>query len=76
VQLKEEVTANPTHPFQPWIDFYARSEATQQLVQRLDQWADGAHADERARMTDHFLTSCRMEYLFWEMAYNLEAWPV
>jgi thiaminase/transcriptional activator TenA len=76
VQLKEEVTGEPAHPFQPWIDFYAGSETTQQLVQRLDQWAAGAHADERARMADHFLTSCRMEYLFWEMAYNLEAWPV
>jgi thiaminase/transcriptional activator TenA len=76
VQLKEEVTPNPAHPFQPWIDFYAGSETTQQLVQRLDRWAEEANADERARMADHFLTSCRMEYLFWEMAYNLEAWPV
>jgi thiaminase/transcriptional activator TenA len=76
VQLKEEITPNASHPFQPWIDFYARSETTQQLMHRLDQWAETANADERARMTDHFLTSCRMEYLFWEMAYNLEAWPV
>jgi thiaminase/transcriptional activator TenA len=73
---------NLIHLFKPdsylllWIDFYAHSETTQQLVQRLDQWAAGAHADEWVRMADHFLTSCRMEYLFWEMAYNLEAWPV
>lgn len=76
MQLKEEVTPDPAHPFQSWIDFYASSESTQQLVQRLDQWADGVSADERAWMADHFLTSCRMEYLFWEMAYKLEAWPV
>ena len=39
-------------------------------------YAEQAHTAEKARMADHFLTSCRMEYMFWDMAYTLESWPV
>jgi thiaminase (transcriptional activator TenA) len=27
-------------------------------------------------MRQHFLLSCQLEYMFWDMAYNLEEWPV
>ncbi len=28
------------------------------------------------RMKDHFIKSCELEYLFWEMAYAQEKWPL
>ncbi|MCE2463663.1 MAG: thiaminase II [Dehalococcoidia bacterium] len=42
----------------------------------LDQEAAGANPRERAAMRDAFITSSRYEYLFWDMAYKQEGWPV
>jgi len=36
--------------------------------------ASGAHV--REKMKHHFIISSRYEYLFWEMAYRKEGWPV
>jgi len=62
-----------------WIEMYADPEFARladwcrALVDRL---AEPASPDQRARMEDAFLTSSRYEYLFWEMAWRREAWPV
>jgi thiaminase/transcriptional activator TenA len=59
-----------------WIDMYASSEFAA-LAAWLRELLDtlGSTADEE-RLTEIFCTSARYEYLFWEMAYRLEAWPV
>ena len=78
-RLQQEVKPDDSHPFKPWIDFYAAhgsEEISESFLGRLDAYAKQAHVAEKARMEDHFLTSCRMEYMFWDMAYNLESWPV
>ncbi len=41
----------------------------------MEELAAHASEDERRRMMDHFLTSSRYEYLFWEAAYTMEQWP-
>lgn len=77
--LKEEVQPDESHPFRDWIEFYADDAVGQictEFSTRLDRLAADAGEAERARMRDHYLTSCRMEYMFWSMAYNLEDWPV
>jgi thiaminase (transcriptional activator TenA) len=62
-----------------WVRMYADPEfATlaawcRALVDRLAAGADDA---TRRRMEESFLTSSRYEYLFWEMAWRLETWPV
>jgi thiaminase (transcriptional activator TenA) len=62
-----------------WIRMYADPEFAalarwcRELVDRLAAGADDA---TRRRMGDAFLTSSRYEYLFWEMAWRLETWPV
>jgi len=70
----------PAEPrYAKWILTYADPEFAalagwcRELVDRL-----GAGADEvgRRRMADAFLTSSRYEYLFWDMAWRLETWPV
>ena len=79
LKLQQEVKPDASHPFKPWIDFYAAhgsEEVSESFLSRLDAYAEQAREAEKARMEDHFLTSCRMEYMFWDMAYNLEAWPV
>jgi thiaminase/transcriptional activator TenA len=61
-----------------WIDMYSSAEFAE-----LATWCRGL-VDEVAtalpegalrRMEDAFLTSCRYEYLFWEMAWREESWP-
>ena len=42
----------------------------------LDQEAEEAGPRERQAMREAFLTSCRYEYMFWQMAYGQESWPV
>ena len=37
---------------------------------------DSASAEEQAAMETAYVTSLRLEYQFWDMAWNLEKWPV
>lgn len=43
------------------------------LVDRLGRAVGEA---ERERMREHFVTSSRYEYLFWNQAWKLEEWPL
>jgi thiaminase/transcriptional activator TenA len=70
----------PAEPrYARWIDTYADPEFAalaawcRELVDRLGAGTDTAG---RRRMAEAFLTSSRYEYLFWDMAWRLEAWPV
>jgi thiaminase/transcriptional activator TenA len=50
--------------------------AVQWLKEQMERLSDGVSAEERARLTEIFVTSTRYEWMFWEMCYNGEAWPV
>jgi thiaminase/transcriptional activator TenA len=66
-------------PYAKWVLTYADPEFAalagwcRELVDRLAAGADEAARD---RMEAAFLTSSRYEYLFWDMAWRLETWPV
>ncbi|WP_106768737.1 thiaminase II [Paenibacillus faecalis] len=77
-KLVDEVQPDRNHPFYEWIDFYGNQaeDATAYFRNRLDAWAQEATATERNRMAEHFMLSCQLEYMFWEMAYREEQWPV
>ena len=66
-----------TMPFYAqWVDMYASPEfaaLATWLRELLDSLA-GTASEER--LVEIFRTSARYEYLFWEMAYRLERWPV
>jgi len=62
-----------------WIRMYASPEMQEiafWACSLLDRLAEDAGAAERARMTEAFLASSRYEYLFWEMAWTMQQWPV
>lgn len=62
-----------------WIRTYAAPEfgaLATWLRQLLDDLARQASSAEQRRLTQLFLDSCRYEYLFWDMAYRQEAWPL
>jgi thiaminase/transcriptional activator TenA len=40
-----------------------------------DAVADRASDDARAAMRDAFVTSSRLEWMFWDSAYRRETWP-
>ncbi|HJY83158.1 MAG TPA: thiaminase II [Candidatus Binatia bacterium] len=73
----------PSLPADPlyaeWIQAYS-SEGfgahVQQQLDLIDRLAVEVSSVERERLQEHFVQSCRYEYLFWEQAYQQEGWPV
>lgn len=70
----------PNEPiYQTWIDTYGSewfTELVHEQINRLDEIAATVTEAERERMKGHFLKSSQYEYMFWEMAYTLEKWPM
>ena len=77
-RLMDEVRPDESHPFYEWICFYGNQieDVTFKYRERVDAWAKVATAAERERMIEHFMLSCQLEYMFWDMAYTQEQWPV
>jgi thiaminase/transcriptional activator TenA len=62
-----------------WIEQYAAVEfqqAANWLREEMDRLAAGASAARRGRLRELFLLSSRYEWMFWEMCWRGEAWPV
>ena len=59
-----------------WIDMYASPEfaALAGWLRELLDALNGTASEER--LAEIFCASARYEYLFWDMAYRLENWPV
>ncbi|TNJ57651.1 thiaminase II [Paenibacillus hemerocallicola] len=72
--------AKPDEPiYREWIAAYGGEwfkELVQEQIDRLDAIADTVTEADRERMQRSFLISSRYEYLFWDMAYKKEQWPV
>jgi thiaminase/transcriptional activator TenA len=67
------------HPYWDWLMLYASpefAEVQEWMRERVDEWVTGAGADEKRRMEQAFLISSRYEWMFWEMAWKEEQWPV
>lgn len=65
------------NPYQRWIDTYGGKEfadAVEQAINLCDQAAFETTQGIRQKMTEAFITSSRMEYHFWESAYDLKKW--
>ncbi|HET9962441.1 MAG TPA: thiaminase II [Nitrospiraceae bacterium] len=67
------------HPYRDWLLLYASPEfeAVQEWMRsKIDVWARVAGHEEKKRMEQSFLISSKYEWMFWEMAWNEEKWPV
>ena len=76
-RLKDSTPAEPI--YQEWIAAYGGEwfkELVEEQINRLDELAEKATEEEKARMLEYFIISSQYEYSFWEMAYTLEKWPV
>jgi len=66
------------NPFALWIDTYASDEfqtAVEAAEAAANRAAKTVHADLRRRMLALFKRSVEFEWMFWDAAYRLEAWP-
>ncbi|MFO0774231.1 MAG: thiaminase II [Nitrospiraceae bacterium] len=67
------------HPYRDWLMLYASPEfeAVQRWMRKkVDEWATQASQAERRRMEEAFVISSRYEWMFWEMAWTEETWPI
>lgn len=65
--------------YREWIAAYQRgllAESTAAWCGFVDHSAAGGGPDLHAAMRRAFLTSFRYEWMFWDMAYRREAWPI
>ena len=70
---------SPNRLFQRWIDEYASEgydETVRTFLDIVDEVADGESARTRAAMIQHYMTTSRYEWMFWDMGYRQQAWPV
>lgn len=77
--LKETGDTSANNPYRDWIQMYASEEFKQLgdwLRNLLDSKAAGANATDQARWTGLFLAGSRYEYMFWQMCWEEEQWPV
>jgi thiaminase/transcriptional activator TenA len=70
---------SPDPLYQQWIDTYSDEpfgRIVQDVLHLTDRIGHTLSASEQAGMGRHFVTTSRYEWMFWDMGYRQEAWPV
>lgn len=65
------------NPYQKWIETYGGEEfgiAVQKAINICDKAAENTTGEMRERMTQAFVTSSRLEFDFWQGAYENRRW--
>lgn len=67
------------NPYRAWIETYADpafAASAEQATAICDELAASTGEETRRRMTELFVRCTRMEWLFWDSAWNLETWKI
>lgn len=67
------------NPYQDWINTYAGEEfalLVKTAITICDEAAATCTPEQQKAMTEAFIASCRLEWLFWDSAWRLERWVV
>jgi thiaminase/transcriptional activator TenA len=70
---------SPNPRYQQWIDTYGGEEfgdVVREVLAVADALGPGLAPSERALVHRHFRATSRYEWMFWDMGYRREAWPV
>jgi len=70
---------SPNRRYQQWIDTYGAEEygdVVRDVIAVADGLGPGLGPAERALVHRHFRTTSRYEWMFWDMGYRKEGWPV
>ena len=76
-ELERRGSPNPLYT--RWIGTYASDEfgaVVRAVLDCTDATAAGLHPSELEAMRRHFITTSRYEWMFWDMGYRREPWPV
>jgi thiaminase (transcriptional activator TenA) len=74
-----EGVGSPEPLFQRWIDTYASADfsaVVRGVLVATDTLARAISDREREAMSGHFIITSRYEWMFWDMAYRRQSWPV
>lgn len=78
--IAEKYPGSSEHPlYGEWVKMYSSDEfgsLALWLMDMLNEFAEGKPERELAVLEEHFLTTSRFEYLFWDMVYQGGEWPV
>lgn len=77
--LQKLGTIPDTHPYAAWLRMYSDPQFNafmEQLLERLQRFADATDAPTRERARAAFVTSARYEWMFWDQAWVSQPWPV
>jgi len=77
-RLKKNGLPDEKH-YRQWIETYSSDEFDGLVIyyrNLLDNYAAMASEPEKKSMESVFVTSSRLEYLFWEMAWHQRGWPI
>ncbi|WP_180173032.1 thiaminase II [Acinetobacter sp. YH12029] len=69
----------PNNPYQAWIDTYSGEDfnsAVQNVIQTIDRVAARCDADTREKMHAAYTNGAKLEWMFWDSAYQQRTWPV
>ncbi len=70
---------SPDPMYQTWIDTYGGEEfgaVVEAVLDLADRTCEELNLAQRAAVTDAFVTTSRYEWMFWNMGWTLEGWPV
>jgi thiaminase (transcriptional activator TenA) len=70
---------SPDPRYQKWIDTYGGEEfggTVREVLAVTDQLGPGLGPAERELVHRHFRVTTRYEWMFWDMGYRKESWPV
>jgi len=74
-----EKKGSPRALFSRWIETYASEEFTaivQQVLDVMDQIAHELTESEKEMVRNHFITTSKLEYLFWDMGFHRQEWVI
>ncbi len=69
--------AKKDNPYHAWIETYSGEEfgeAVEQAIHVTEEVSRGVSEEVKECMMEHFVFSSRLEWMFWDSAYNREAW--
>lgn len=70
---------SPDSRYQRWIDTYGGDEfgaVVREVIAEADRVGASLSEAERVLVGRHFRTTSRYEWMFWDMGYRKESWPV
>jgi len=70
---------SPNPLYQKWIDTYGGeefAEVVKEVLNLTNKISRRLPHNEKQAMKDHFVTTSRYEWMFWDMGLRREKWPV